>query len=122
MIPMDPDEVGGLVDSVMPEPVPPARLPFGVTVQAVQAWRDALDGLPDDAARVRAVREEMRALRALSVYATVVQRRAAIRMYLTGATVRAVAKAAGVSDTYVSRRIRKVGLEGRQVRKSRQGR
>jgi hypothetical protein len=114
---MDPDEVDATVDRVMPEPAIPARLPYGLDPEAVQLWRDALDGIRDDEAKVRAAREELRAVRALADYVTAVQRRYAIRMYLLGATVRAVAKAAGVSDTYVSRRIKILGLLGRRRKK-----
>lgn len=101
---------------VVPQPVLPERLPFGMTPETVLEWRARLDALPDDEARIRAVRDELRTARALAEYLVGCRAYFCGRWYLIGATVRAIALAAGVSDTYVSRRVRRFGLEPRRTR------
>jgi hypothetical protein len=103
-------------DRLIPQPTAPARLPFGVPPETALAWRERLDDLPDDEARIRAVREELAAARALAKYIGGWRAYFWARWYIAGATVRAISRAAGVADTYISRMFRELGLEPRVVR------
>ncbi len=102
--------------SPVPEPSIPTALPLGLTEQGLRAWREHLETLPDDAARVRAAREQLSAARALARYVVEVQAIHGARMYLAGVRVRAIARVAGVSDSLMSRRMKALGLAPRLVR------
>lgn len=91
--------------SVYPEPEIPARLPLGLTSEAVRAWREDLWRLDGNEAGVRAAREELRVVRDLEAYVTEVQRVHGMLMHDEGASNRAIARAAGVSDSYIARRL-----------------
>lgn len=99
----------------IPEPTQPARLPFGLSADALREWREHLDSLSEEEA-VRIIRDDIKAIRLLSRYYVGVRAVFCGRMYLAGAPLRTISKAAGVADSYVSRRAREFGLPLRTIR------
>lgn len=105
----------------LPEPTLPDDLPIGLSLDRLRAWRQSLDDLPDDLARLSAVRDELERVRVTARYVTGLRAVFAVRCYEADVSVTEIGRAAGVRDTYVSRRAREVGLEPRLVRGKRNG-
>lgn len=114
---------GGPPDGIAlpPEPVMPTQLPSVAPVEYVQALLDRLGGLDSDIERVEAIREELRALRALGRYLASWRSVYCSWLWLTDVPVHIIAKAAGVADTFVSRRARELGFPPRRIDKRRSG-
>lgn len=104
-----------------PQPDLPQTLPFGVPIEPVRALVDRLDSLSSDAERVAVIRDELHTVRALATYLTRWRTFYCSRMWLANVPTRVIAKAAGVRDTYVSRRAREMGYEPRRNDKRRDG-
>lgn len=104
-----------------PQPDLPQALPFGVPVEPVRVLLDYLDGLDSDEARVAVIRDELHTVRALAKYLTRWRTFYCSRMWLADIPTHVIAMAAGVRDTYVSRRAREMGYPPRRTDKRRDG-
>jgi hypothetical protein len=104
-----------------PTPDPPQALPFNAPIDAVRALIERLDALDDDQSRVAVIRDELRTVRALAKYLTNWRTFYCSRMWLANVPTHVIAKAAGVRDTYVSRRAREMGYPPRRTDKRRDG-
>lgn len=102
-----------------PEPDAPARLPSITPVERVRVLLARLDGMDNDHERVCALREELRAVRGLVRYLAAWRSFYCIRLWLADVPTHLIAKAAGVADSYVSRRARQLGLPPRRIDKRR---
>lgn len=108
-------------DYGVPAPGVPAALPFAVPVELVYLLLDRLAGMEDDLERLRAIRDELRALRLLAKALSGWRSFYCTRLWLADFGTRVIAKAAGVADSYVSRRAKKFGLPPRRIDKRRDG-
>jgi hypothetical protein len=105
----------------VPEPDLPAPLPTVAPVEHVRALLDRLGALTSDIERVEVIRDELHALRTLAKYLTRWRSFYCIRMWLADVPTHVIAKAAGVADTYVSKRARENGLAPRRNDRRRDG-
>jgi hypothetical protein len=87
----------------------------------VRALLDYLDSLESDEARVAVIRDELRTVRSLAKYLTGWRSFYCSRMWLANIPTHVIAMAAGVRDTYVSRRARDLGYPPRRIDKRRDG-
>jgi hypothetical protein len=108
------------VEPPSPPDLPPG-LPSVVPVEHVQTLLDRLAGLESDIERVQVIREELRDLRALAKYLTRWRSFYCTRLWLADFPTHAIAKAAGVADSYVSKRAKRFGLPPRRIDKRRDG-
>jgi hypothetical protein len=123
------DEAAGAVEpgvspneaALVSEPDLPARLPAVAPVEHVKALLDRLGALTSDIERVEVIREELHALRTLAKYLTRWRTFYCVRMWLADVPTHIIAKAAGVADTYVSKRARDHGLAPRRNDRRRDG-
>lgn len=108
-------------DYGVPAPGIPAALPTGVAAEQLYLLLDRLAGMEDDLQRLTVVREELRALRKLTVALAGWRSFYCTRLWLAEVPTRVIAKAAGVADSYVSKRAKRFGLPPRRVDKRRDG-
>lgn len=108
-------------DYGVPVPDVPANPPFAVPVEHIYLLLDRLAGMADDLQRVEAIREELHALRVLTKHIAGWRSYYCTRLWLANLPTHVIALAAGVADTYVSKRAKKYGLPPRRVDRRRDG-
>ncbi len=106
-----------MTDSVpLTRPVPPRRLPPGVTREAVEAWAESVTAAsPQD--RTSQVAEAITATETLLAYLRDLRDYEMAHMRLEGTTDRVISRIARVSESYVSRRLRDLGLQTNRGRR-----
>lgn len=108
-------------DYGVPSPEVPVRLPSTVPVEGVYTLLDRLTGMDDDLERVEAIRDELHALRVLAKHLASWRSFYCARLWLANIPTHVIAKAAGVADSFVSKRAKKWGLPPRRIDKRRDG-
>lgn len=104
-----------------PRPEVPSDLPSVAPVENLQALLDRLDGMATDEERVQCIRDELRSLRVLVRFFIGMRSHYCSRMWLADIPTHVIAKAAGVADSYVSKRARQVGFPPRRTDRRRGG-